>query len=66
GLAICGQIIYKQYNGSATLRKRNLERIKIFLVFLLPGALISLVWLYALPIVTILMAINWGRHSNFD
>lgn len=65
-LIVFSQIIYKQYNGSATLRKRNLERIKIFLVFLLPGALISLVWLYALPIVTILMAINWGRHSNFD
>ena len=29
-------------------------------------AIILLVWLYALPIVTILMAINWGRHSNFD
>lgn len=65
-LIVFSQIIYKQYNGSATLRKRNLERIKIFLVFLLPGALISLAWLYALPIVTILMAINWVRHNNFD
>ena len=65
-LILFSHLIYKQYNESATLQKRNRERIKIFLIFLLPGALLSLVWLYALPIVTILMALYWGRHNNFD
>lgn len=65
-LIIFSEIIYRQYNRSETLQLRNRQRIKIFLVFLLPGALISLIWLYALPIVTILMALSWGRHSDFE
>ena len=30
------------------------------------GSYLGMVWAFVQPIVTILMAINWGRHSNFD
>lgn len=60
------EVIYRQCNKSEILRLRNRKRIKIFLIFLLPGALLSLIWLYALPIVTLLMALYWGRHNAFE
>ena len=64
---ICfSELIYRLCNKSETLRLRNKQRLRIFFIFLLPGALISLFWLYALPIVTLLMAISWGRHIEFD
>lgn len=66
GISAFSQLIYKKYAPSETLRLRNRKRIKMFFFFFLPGALISIIWLYALPIITILMALSWGRHTDFE